>query len=160
MACPPQQVLDLKGRPKARPQGRESAQGKPDESARSQSDVAETRSHDLDSGLYSRGRKRPLTAPAPAFPKTKPVGQSQGPAIAAARPPAARTRTSPARLLTVPTAPSPSRALPGSRRRDVTKARRLTANGKSRKGVGGTLPSSPGLSHFAAGSVPYLQQGS
>lgn len=35
VACPPQQVLDLKGRPKARPQGRESAQGKPDESARS-----------------------------------------------------------------------------------------------------------------------------
>lgn len=37
-ACPvpSQQVLDLQGRPEARPQGRESAQGKPDESARSQ----------------------------------------------------------------------------------------------------------------------------
>lgn len=65
----------------------------------------------------------------------------------------------PARLLTVPTAPSPSRTLPGGRRRDVTNTRRLTANGKSQKGVGGTLLGSPSLL-LRCRQRPYLQQGS
>ena len=97
--------------------------------------------------------------PGTRLPQDPASGTAPGSGHCCCSPQAARTHTSPARLLTVSTAPSPSLTLPGGRRRDVTKARRSTANGRSQKEVGGTLPGSPCLSHFPAGSH-LLQQGS
>ena len=65
-------MLDRKGRPSgARPRGRESAQGKPDESARGRRDVADTRPRDLHVGLRPLVRKRPLTAPGTRLPQDR-----------------------------------------------------------------------------------------